>query len=270
MAIPFPDIDPVVLSVGPIAIRWYALAYLAGFLLAWKYALWIVTRDDPAQRPNRNDVDDFIPWAVLGVILGGRIGYVLFYQFDLYASDPLEAFKVWHGGMSFHGGVLGVIAALFGYSYLRKISLLRLSDAACAGIPMGLFLGRIANFINGELYGRVTDVAWAVEFPRGGALPRHPSQIYEAVLEGLVLFVVLFFLIRNPSIRNRPGIVTGVFLAGYGLARFMVEYVREPDYQLGLFWNMLSMGQILCLPMIIFGSYAAYQAYKGRAILGVR
>lgn len=269
MALPFPEIDPVVIAVGPLAVRWYALAYLAGFLLAWKYALWIVSRD-PAQRPDKDDIDGFIPWAVIGVILGGRIGYILFYQFDLYAADPLEAFKVWNGGMSFHGGALGVIAALFAYSMLHKFSLLRLSDAACAGVPIGLFFGRIANFINGELYGRVTDVSWAVLFPRGGALPRHPSQLYEAVLEGLVLFLVLFVLIRNPAIRNRPGIVTGVFLAGYGIARFMVEFVREPDYQLGLFWNALSMGQLLCVPMILFGCFAAYQACKGRAILGVR
>ncbi len=269
MSLPFPEIDPIALAIGPISIRWYALAYLAGFLLAWKYALWIVTRD-AGVRPDRDDVDNFIPWAVIGVILGGRIGYVLFYQFDLYASDPLEALKVWHGGMSFHGGALGVIAALFLYSYKHKFSLLRLADAACAGVPIGLFFGRIANFVNGELYGRVTDVSWGVIFPRGGALPRHPSQIYEAVLEGLVLFIVLFFLIRNDKIRNKPGIVTGVFLGGYGVMRFIVEFFREPDFQLGLYLNAISMGQILCTPMILFGSYMVYRAWHGRTILGQR
>lgn len=269
MAIPFPDIDPVALSIGPLVIRWYALAYLAGFMLAWKYALRIVNRD-PGQRPDKDDIDNFVPWAVLGVILGGRIGYVLFYQFDLYAADPLEALKVWHGGMSFHGGALGVIAALFFYSHWHKFSMLRLSDAACAGVPIGLFLGRLANFINGELYGRVTDVSWGVLFPRGGALPRHPSQIYEAVLEGAVLFTILFFMAKNDTIRNRPGMVTGVFLAGYGAMRFIVEFFREPDFQLGLYLNVISMGQILCTPMILFGSYLAYQAYKGRAVLGQR
>ncbi len=269
MALAFPEIDPVALAIGPLVIRWYALAYLVGFLAAWKYALWIVTRDQ-GQRPNREDIDDFVPWAVLGVILGGRIGYVLFYQFDLYAADPLEALKVWHGGMSFHGGVLGVVAALFGYSFVRKFSVLRLADVTCAGIPVGLFLGRVANFINGELYGRVTDVSWGVVFPRGGALPRHPSQLYEAVLEGLLLFTILFLLVRNDRIRSKPGIVTGVFLGGYGVMRFIVEFFREPDFQLGLYLNAISMGQILCLPMILFGSYMVFQATKGRAILGLR
>lgn len=271
MTIPFPDIDPVAIAIGPIVIRWYALAYLSGFLLAWKYALWIVSRDPvPGQRPNKDDVDNFIPWAVIGVILGGRIGYVLFYQFDLYAADPLEALKVWHGGMSFHGGALGVIVALFAYSYLHKFSLLRLSDAACAGVPIGLFLGRIANFINGELYGRVSDVPWAIVFPRGGSLPRHPSQLYEAVLEGLLLFTILFLLIRRDDIRNKPGLVTGVFLAGYGILRFLVEYVREPDFQIGLYLDFISMGQILCIPMIVFGAYAARTAWQGRPILGLK
>lgn len=269
MALIFPDIDPVALQIGPLMIRWYALAYLAGFLLAWKYALWIVSRD-PGQRPYKEDIDNFVPWAVIGVILGGRIGYVLFYQFDLYAADPLEALKVWHGGMSFHGGALGVIAALFLYSFVHKFSMLRLSDAVCAGVPIGLFFGRIANFINGELFGRVTDVPWAFIFPRGGELPRHPSQLYEAALEGAVLFGILFILIRSSSLRNRPGIVTGVFLGGYGIMRFIVEFFREPDRQIGLYWELFSMGQLLCLPMILFGAYAAYEAARGRAVLGLR
>lgn len=271
MALPFPDIDPVAIQIGPILIRWYALAYLAGFLLAWKYALYIVSKNkDPGLRPNKDDIDNFIPWAVIGVILGGRIGYVIFYQFDLYANDPLEALKVWHGGMSFHGGALGVIAALFFYSFVHKFSMLRLSDIACAGVPIGLFFGRIANFVNGELYGRVTSVPWAVTFPRGGGQARHPSQLYEALLEGALLFAVLYVLIRNERFRGRPGFVTGVFLGGYGLARFVVEFYREPDFQIGLFWDVLSMGQLLCVPMILFGIYAAREASKGRPVLGLR
>lgn len=253
MALAFPDIDPVALWVGPLPIRWYALAYLTGILLGWRYALSLAGLDKDTP-PSKTDIDDFLPWAIAGVILGGRIGYVLFYQFDLYLSQPLEALKLWHGGMSFHGGAAGVIAALIIYPLVKKIPHFRLADIVCACVPIGLFFGRIANFVNGELYGRVSDVPWAFVFPRGGALPRHPSQLYEAGLEGAVLFLILCFMIRSEKIRNRPGLVSGVFLLGYGMFRSFVEFFREPDEQIGLFMNAISMGQILCLPMMVGGA----------------
>ena len=252
MALEFPVIDPVALAVGPLQIRWYALAYLVGFLAAWRYGLVLAARSAPV-RPSKTDIDDFIPWAVLGVILGGRIGYVLFYQFAEYAAQPLEALKIWHGGMSFHGGVTGLIVAIVVFAWRRGFSPRRLADIVCCGAPIGIFLGRIANFINGELYGRVTDVPWAVKFPRGGFEPRHPSQLYEAFLEGFVLFLVLFVLARISRIRETPGILTGVFLSLYGLFRIAVEFFREPDAQLGFILPGISMGQILSLPLIILG-----------------
>jgi len=248
----FPNIDPVALSLGPFEIRWYALAYLAGFLLGWKYCLQFVNGQDV--RPHKDDIDDFLTWAIVGVILGGRFGYVLFYNFDYYAANPLDALKVWQGGMAFHGGVLGVMVAMVAFAKRREISLLRLADVVCAAAPIGIFFGRISNFINGELYGRVTDSAFGMVFPRGGALPRHPSQLYEAVLEGLVLFVILFALIRNEAVRNKGGVVAGAFLLGYGMFRAFVEFYREPDTQIGLYFDVLSQGQLLCVPMIVAGA----------------
>ncbi len=261
--IPYPNIDPVAIALGPLQIRWYALAYLCGFLLAWAYAIYLA-KLDPDKKPGKEDIDDFLPWAILGVILGGRIGYTIFYQPALYLSDPLEILKVWNGGMSFHGGAMGVIAALFLYSWKKNIPLLRLSDIVCAGVPIGLLLGRAANFINGELFGRAApeDLPWAMVFPRGGEIARHPSQIYEALLEGAVLFAILFVLARIGKTRNMPGMVTGVFLAGYGLARFTVEYFREPDFHLGLIGGIASMGQILSLPMILLGTGVCIYAFK--------
>lgn len=260
MALPYPDIDPIALSLGPLEIRWYALAYLAGFLLGWKYALHLCGLS-PNNRPTRDDIDNFIPFAVLGVILGGRLGYVLFYQPSLYAASPLDAFKVWEGGMAFHGGALGVIIALILFAWQQKIQLLRLSDIVCACVPIGLFFGRIANFINGELFGRMTDVPWAFVFPRGGTLPRHPSQLYEAVLEGALLFAILLFLYKKVNMKERPGVVTGAFLAGYGLFRMGVEFFRQPDAHIGFIFGAVSMGQILSLPMVILGSGVIVYAY---------
>ena len=261
MAIDFPNIDPIAFSIGPFDIRWYALAYLTGFLGGWRYALYMAELNTP-HRPNKTDIDDFLPWAVLGVILGGRIGYTLFYQFDYYASDPLAILKVWQGGMSFHGGVAGVIGSLLIFSLKRKINVLRLSDIVCTAAPIGIFLGRIANFINGELYGRVTDAPWGVVFPRGGSDPRHPSQIYEALGEGLILGLLLLILLHQKRVREPPGILTGVFLAGYGLVRFMVEFVREPDAHLGFIIAHISMGQILSLPLILLGVSVIVYALK--------
>ncbi|MCI5059934.1 MAG: prolipoprotein diacylglyceryl transferase [Alphaproteobacteria bacterium] len=258
MTLPFPDIDPVALSLGPLDIRWYSLAYLAGFLLGWRVALYLsslAAKGVEGYRPKREDIDNFLPFAVLGVILGGRLGYILFYQSGWYLGNPLEILKIWEGGMAFHGGALGVILALIIYSWRQKIPLLRLSDIVCAVVPIGLFFGRIANFINGELFGRVAskDVPWAVIFPYGGLEPRHPSQLYEAFLEGAFLFAILMILMHKKWIRERSGIVTGAFLALYALFRMSVEQFREPDAHLGLLSAGLSMGQWLSIPMCLLG-----------------
>lgn len=255
----FPALDPIAFSLGPFAVRWYALAYLAGFILGWRYAVSL-TKLSPESRPNKDDIDDYLPWAIAGVILGGRLGYVLFYQFDLYAAQPLEIFKLWHGGMAYHGGVIGVVISLVLYAKFKKIPLLRLTDIVGCAAPIGIIFGRIANFINGELFGRVTDVPWGVVFPGGGDLPRHPSQLYESALEGLCLFVILWLLARRESIREKPGILSGVFFLGYGVFRFIGEFFREPDFYLGPVLGTLSMGQVLSLPMMLAGLYLIYYA----------
>lgn len=267
MAIVFPNIDPVAIALGPLQIRWYALAYLAGILCAWAYAIYFVKKDEgQGLRPTREDIDDFIPFAVLGVILGGRLGYVLFYQPAYYLQNPGEILQLWNGGMSFHGGASGVILACIAYALIKKIPMLRLGDLAALCCTIGLFFGRIANFINGELYGRVTDVPWGIVFPGGGEEPRHPSQLYEAALEGLLLFVVLSLLMHKKWVRERAGLTAGVFLAGYGLSRLFVENFREPDWYLGFLAGGLTMGQILCLPMIVAGvGLVAYAVRKGNA-----
>lgn len=264
MSLPYPDIDPVALSLGPLEIRWYALAYLTGFLLGWKYALHLAGLA-VNNRPTREDIDNFLPFAVLGVILGGRLGYVLFYQPSLYAANPFDAFKVWEGGMAFHGGVMGVMIALILFAWQQKIQLLRLSDIVCACAPIGLFFGRIANFINGELFGRATDVSWSFVFPRGGPQPRHPSQLYEAILEGAVLFVILLLLYKKFNLSARPGVVSGAFLIGYGVFRMIVELYRQPDAHIGFVFEQISMGQVLSLPMVLLGvCVIAYASIKAR------
>ena len=250
LAIPFPAIDPVAISLGPVAIRWYALAYIVGLLIGWRYCLALTGR--PPHLVRRQDVDDFLVWATLGVVLGGRIGYVLFYKPGYYAFNPLEALYVWHGGMSFHGGALGVTIAIVLFTRARKILLFAFSDIITEAIPIGLFFGRIANFINGELFGRPTQVPWAMIFPNGGAVPRHPSQLYEAFCEGILLFLLLFNAERLGA-RQRPGIVTGLFLAGYAVARMSGELFREPDAQLGYLVFGTTMGQLLSIPLLIAG-----------------
>lgn len=256
MALQFPDISPVAVSLGPLDIRWYALAYLVGLILGWRYVAALVEKDEAKDdRFTRIEIDDFLGWAVIGVILGGRVGYVLFYQFDMYMNDPMAILRVWEGGMSFHGGALGVILAMIIFSWRRKRNVLRLTDPVCAAVPIGLFFGRIANFVNGELFGRATNVPWGIVFPNGGAEPRHPSQLYEAALEGAVLFLVLFMLARNDKIRNRPGIISSVFLIGYGLSRMFIEFFRQPDPQIGYIMQYFTMGQILCIPMLLGGAY---------------
>jgi phosphatidylglycerol:prolipoprotein diacylglycerol transferase len=258
----------VAVSLGPVHIRWYALAYLAGILLGWAYALYIQGLDEKQGMPEegkkltRLQLDDFVPWAILGILAGGRIGYVLFYQFSLYMHDPLEILKIWHGGMSFHGGALGVIFAMIAYAYYHKVPLLKLTDIICACVPIGLFFGRIANFINGELFGRESDAPWAMVFPDGGPAARHPSQLYEAGLEGLALFTILAIVVRMPKMRLRYGMVSGLFLAGYGCARMFIEMFRQPDEQIGFLFGGATMGQLLCVPMLIGGFYLVVRALK--------
>ena len=263
-AIPFPAFDPVAIRIGPLAIRWYALAYIAGLLLAVWYARWILRREDffhpgrPFMPPHA--IDDFMLWAMLGVVLGGRLGYVLFYAPQYFLAHPQDIIKVWQGGMSFHGGFMGVLLAAWLFARRRGIPFWRLMDIAAAATPIGLFLGRIANFINGELWGRVTDVPWAMVFPAAGPEPRHPSQLYEAALEGVLLFVVLHLLVRRRALR-RPGLLSGVFALGYGLSRFMVEFFREPDRQLGfLLGGWLTMGMLLSVPLMIIGIWLIARA----------
>jgi len=251
LAIPFPDIDPVAFEIGPLIVRWYALAYIAGILAGWKYCQWLNRR--PAGLVPQTALDDFLAWAVLGVILGGRLGYVLFYQPGHFLANPLAILEVWRGGMSFHGGLVGTAIALILFAQARRIPLLTLTDLVAAATPIGLGLGRIANFINGELYGRPTDVPWAVVFPAGGPAPRHPSQLYEAMLEGVALFLLLLVLVRVFEARKRPGLISGVFLLGYGAARIFAEFFREPDPQLGFLWGGATMGQLLTLPMMAGG-----------------
>jgi phosphatidylglycerol---prolipoprotein diacylglyceryl transferase len=249
-AIPFPAIDPVAVSLGPFAIRWYALAYIVALVLGWRYCLLLSGR--PPALVRRADVDDFLVWATLGVVLGGRLGYVLFYKPGYYLQQPLEALYLWHGGMSFHGGAIGVTLAIYLYARIRGIPWLAFADIICEAIPIGLFFGRIANFINGELYGRVSDVPWAMVFPGAGPLPRHPSQLYEAACEGVLLSALLLVAERGGA-RRYPGMVSGMFLAGYAVARMSGELFREPDMHLGYLIFGTTMGQLLSLPLLIAG-----------------
>jgi phosphatidylglycerol:prolipoprotein diacylglycerol transferase len=254
-ALPFPVIDPVAIAVGPFAIRWYALAYILGIALGWLYARALIRATRPWGGPAPMTVlqfDDFVLWVTLGIILGGRIGYVLFYNLPYFAAHPLEALEVWKGGMSFHGGFTGCVLAVLLFGRNRGIPVLSLGDITCAVGPIGIFLGRIANFINGELWGRTTDVPWGMVFPTGGPLPRHPSQLYEATLEGIVLFVALALLVRAGALR-RPGTIIGAFAIIYGLARITAEMFREPDPQLGFLYGGLTMGMLLSVPMIFAG-----------------
>jgi len=253
--IPYPKIDPVLISIGPFAVRWYALAYIVGIIAGWFYARAIVASQRLWGGPaplTVLDFDDFVIWITLGIIIGGRTGYVLFYNLPLFAAHPLQIFELWNGGMSFHGGVVGCAVAVVLFAWRRHIPMLSLGDVTAAAAPIGLLLGRIANFINGELWGRPTDVAWAMVFPNAGPLPRHPSQLYEAALEGVVLFVVLGLLLRAGALK-RPGLVTSVFAVGYGIARIACEFFREPDAQLGFLWGGLTMGMLLCIPLILCG-----------------
>ncbi|MEO1103191.1 MAG: prolipoprotein diacylglyceryl transferase [Pseudomonadota bacterium] len=264
--LPFPTFDPVAVSVGPIALRWYALAYIAGIVLGWLYARWLVKRDSlwgQRERPEVRDFDDLVTWVTLGVVVGGRLGFVLVYQPAYYLAHPLEALMLWQGGMSFHGGLAGVIVAVLVYCHVRKLSSLAVFDVLGAVVPLGLFFGRIANFINGELWGRPSDVPWAMVFPGAGPEPRHPSQLYQAALEGLILFVIIAIAIRMGALR-RPGLCLGLFGAGYGIARIIGEFFRMPDPQLGFLLGPLTMGMLLSLPMLVIGLYFIVRAIARR------
>ncbi len=269
-AIPFPNIDPVLIQIGPFAIRWYALAYVVGLIGGWMYARRLAKNDRlwaPGQlRPDAERLDDLLVWCALGVVIGGRLGYVLFYSGGEYLANPLEIFAVWRGGMSFHGGVTGCALAIVAYATWKKWPLLSTLDVVAAVAPIGLFLGRIANFINGELWGRATDVPWAVVFPHAGPAARHPSQIYEALTEGLLLFILLALVVRRGGFR-RPGLVAGLFGVGYALARSFSELFREPDAQLGFLFggDWATMGMVLSLPMLVLGAWLIAQARAPRA-----
>ena len=265
--LPFPEIDPVLISVGPLQIHWYGLAYVAGIVLGWLYAKAIVRnsalwpRGEAAM--SEQDLDDFLLWVAIGIVGGGRIGYILFYDLASVIANPLRAIEIWNGGMSFHGGLIGTILAMTLFARRRSIRLWSLFDVVAAVVPIGLFFGRIANFINGELWGRLSSAPWAIVFPTGGPFPRHPSQIYEALLEGVVLLSVLALLIYRGRALARPGLVAGVFVTGYGLARITVEFFREPDAQLGyLFGGWLTMGMLLSLPMVLIGLWAIWRARR--------
>jgi phosphatidylglycerol:prolipoprotein diacylglycerol transferase len=275
LALPFPAIDPVAVAIGPFAVRWYALAYVVGLIGGWFYAKRLA--GNPAlwgalKQPAPAEIDDLVVWVALGVVLGGRTGYVLFYNFETYLANPAEIFAVWHGGMSFHGGFLGAVLAIVLFARSRALSALALLDMAAVVTPVGLFFGRIANFINGELWGRpAPDFPYAVVFPHAGPVPRHPSQLYEAFAEGLVLLVVVAFTVRRFGFR-RPGLVGGVFVLGYALARIACEFFREPDAQLGFLFGSsvgalqggITMGMVLSVPMALVGAGLIGLALRGR------
>ncbi len=286
----FPDLSPELFSISlfgmEFALRWYALAYIAGILIAWRMALTALRRPKlwPADTPpmTAQQLEDLLTWIIVGVILGGRLGFVLFYQPAYYLQNPMDILKVWQGGMSFHGGLIGVIAAALIFARRYKIAALSLADLVAHTVPPGLLLGRLANFVNAELWGRPSELPWAVIFPGtaaqdcpdiSGLCARHPSQLYEAALEGLVLGVLLLWLVYRRGAFRAPGMVMGVFFAGYGLSRFIVEFFRQPDAQfvspgnpLGLAWHIdglgLTMGQILSLPMIAIGIWFAWRARR--------
>jgi phosphatidylglycerol:prolipoprotein diacylglycerol transferase len=270
----FPDFDPVLIHLGPIAIRWYALAYVAGILLGWRYSVAMVRNPRLwlGSRPSMTapQIDDLVLWITLGIILGGRLGYVLFYDFQTMMADPMEIFKVWHGGMSFHGGLIGVTLALFGFARANKLNVLRVGDVVAPAVPIGLFFGRIANFINGELWGRPTTVPWGMIFCNkriaalnggcpAGMVPRHPSQLYEAALEGVLLFLLLRWATHRAKWLPRPGAAAGLFLVGYALARISLENVRQPDAQMPHFPLGLTMGMMLSAPMLLAGAWLVWR-----------
>jgi phosphatidylglycerol---prolipoprotein diacylglyceryl transferase len=270
LTITFPAIDPVAISIGPLAIRWYALAYISGIVIGWIYARVLIKSEKLWNGPAPIaplQLDDFILWVTIGIIVGGRTGYVLFYNPAVFIQNPAAILKLWEGGMSFHGGFLGCVAAVMLFALKNKISILSLGDITTAVAPIGIFLGRLANFIKGELWGREADasVPWRMIFPDDPLqLFRHPSQLYEAALEGILLFVVLAVMVRMGALK-RPGLILGSFIAIYGLARITGEFFREPDPQLGFLWGGLTMGMLLSIPMIIVGAILIMMAWRRKA-----
>jgi phosphatidylglycerol:prolipoprotein diacylglycerol transferase len=266
LLIAFPVFDPIAISIGPIAIRWYALAYIAGIVLGWIYARSLLKNEKLWDGPpplSLAQLDDFILWVTVGIIVGGRTGYVLFYNLPFFVQHPAEIFELWKGGMSFHGGFMGCVVAVMWFARVNGISILSLGDITTAVAPIGLLLGRLANFINSELWGRTADpsLPWAIIFPNGGPLPRHPSQLYEAGLEGILLFTILAVMIRLGALK-RPGLILGSFIAIYGLARIIGEHFREPDPQLGFLWGGLTMGMLLSVPMVIAGAILVAASWR--------
>lgn len=260
MYIDFPNISPIAFSIGPFSLRWYALAYLMGILSAW----FLTNKNIKKYNLNISNVmlDDLVFYVTLGIILGGRLGYVLFYGNSYFLKNPLQIFAIWRGGMSFHGGILGVILSLYIFSLKYKTPFLKITDLVSLYVPIGIFLGRLANFVNGELWGRVTDVAWAVKFPAGGYLPRHPSQIYEAFSEGLFMFIVLNILWKYEYVRKHNGIISAMFLIIYTTSRMCMELFREPDEHIGFLFAEITMGQLLSAPLLIFGAIILFRATK--------
>ena len=267
-AIAFPVIDPVAIAIGPVEVRWYGLAYMSGLLFGWLYARSILANKklwngNPPAGPGM--ADDLILWITLGVVVGGRLGYVLFYDPRFFLANPEMIPALWTGGMSFHGGLAGVCLAVWLFARAKGIPMLSIADVACAVAPIGLFCGRLANFINAELYGRVSDVPWAMVFPGGGPEPRHPSQLYEAALEGLVLFLVLRWFTHGLKVLPMPGYVSGVFFGGYAIARISAEYFRLPDPEHVLSVGILTPGIAYSIPMLAIGAYVIWRARRRHA-----
>lgn len=246
--LPFPNIDPVIIKIGPLSVRWYGVMYLIGFAASYLLVKYQIKKKKIAV--GMKDIDALYSFLIFGLIIGARLGYVVFYNLSDYLKNPLEIFAVWRGGMSFHGGLIGAVVAGVIFSVKKRLDFWRLSDIVIVTAPIGLGLGRLGNFINGELYGRVTDVPWAMVFPGGGSLPRHPSQLYEFFLEGVILFLILWAL-KDKGFRS--GVISALFLILYGLFRFLVEFFREPDPQLGFILGSFTMGQMLSAAMILFG-----------------
>ena len=257
------DINPIAFSIGPINVYWYGLAYMAGMVLGLFYALKIVEtkKENCNLLITKKNIDEIFIWIVFGIIFGARFGYVVFYNFDFYLNNPLLILSFWEGGMSFHGGALGVIIAIISYSKYHKIPVLETGDVVCAVVPIGLFFGRIANFINGELWGKETNLSWGVIFPNAGSNPRHPSQLYEAGLEGLALFIILFALVLSNGLKKR-GLISGTFLFFYSFSRILVENFREPDLHIGYIFLNITMGMVLSLPFLIAGLILIFQSLK--------
>lgn len=258
------DLDPIAIEIGPVAIRWYALAYIAGLLIAWQWGMGLARRSPFGIEPQH--IDRFLTWAIIAVIIGGRLGQVLFYYPAYYLANPVEILKVWEGGMAFHGGLLGVLAAMLIFVKLNKLPLFSLTDIVCTTAPIGIGLGRVANFINGEHWGRPSDVPWAVIFPRAGEEPRHPSQLYEAGLEGLALLILMLVGLRFLGGLNRPGLMSGLFLVGYAVARTIAELFRAPEVPIGDLPAWITYGQILSLPMLLGGLYLVRRALTRPAL----